>query len=41
MPELLRILSMLLGRSVIDRMGFTDVFDLQMDFVPDDTKGDG
>jgi uncharacterized protein (TIGR03435 family) len=37
MPELVRILSMLLGRSVIDRTGFSEVFDLQMDFVPDDT----
>ncbi len=37
MPELARILSMLLGRSVIDRTGSTEVFDLQMDFVPDYT----
>ena len=37
MPELVRILSMLLGRGVIDRTGYTEVFDLQMDFVPDDT----
>lgn len=32
-----RTLSRLLGRSVIDRTGFTGLFDLQMDFVPDDT----
>lgn len=37
MPEFVRILSMLLGRGVIDRTGYTEVFDLQMDFVPDDT----
>jgi uncharacterized protein (TIGR03435 family) len=37
MPELVRTLSMLLGRSVIDRTGFTGLFDLQLDFVPDDT----
>ena len=37
MPELVRILSMLLGRSVIDRTGFTELFDLQLNFVPDDT----
>ena len=36
MPELVRILSMLLGRSVIDKTGFTELFDLQMDFVPDE-----
>ena len=37
MPELVRTLSMLLGRSVIDNTGFTELFDLQLDFVPDDT----
>jgi uncharacterized protein (TIGR03435 family) len=37
MPELVRMLSMLLGRSVIDRTGFTELFDLQLVFVPDDT----
>jgi len=37
MAELARALSMLLGRSVIDRTGFTGLFDLQLDFVPDDT----
>jgi uncharacterized protein (TIGR03435 family) len=37
MPELVRTLSMLLGRSVIDRTEFTGLFDVQLDFVPDDT----
>jgi uncharacterized protein (TIGR03435 family) len=37
MPELTRTLSMLLGRSVVDKTGFTGLFDLQLDFVPDDT----
>jgi uncharacterized protein (TIGR03435 family) len=37
MPELVRALSMLLGRSVIDRTGVTQLFDLQLEFVPDDT----
>ena len=37
MPELVRTLSLVLGRRVIDQTGFTDSFDLQLDFVPDDT----
>ena len=37
MPELARTLSMLLDRSVVDKTGFTGLFDLQLDFVPDDT----
>ena len=37
MPELVRTLSMLLGRSVIDKTGFTGLFDLQLEFSPDDT----
>ncbi len=36
MPELARMLSMLLGRSVIDKSGFTDIFDLKLDFVADE-----
>jgi uncharacterized protein (TIGR03435 family) len=36
-PELVRTLSKMLGRSVIDQTGFTGFFDLQLDFVPDDT----
>jgi uncharacterized protein (TIGR03435 family) len=37
MPELVRMLSMMLGRSVIDKTGFRELFDLQLDFVADDT----
>lgn len=37
MPELVRMLSMVLGRAVIDRTGFTELFDVQLDFVPDET----
>jgi uncharacterized protein (TIGR03435 family) len=37
MPELARMLSMLLGRTVIDRTGFTDLFDLKLDFMPDES----
>jgi uncharacterized protein (TIGR03435 family) len=37
MPEFVRILSRVLGRSVIDRTGFTGLFDLQLDFVADET----
>jgi uncharacterized protein (TIGR03435 family) len=37
MPELVRTLSKILGPAVIDRTGFTGLFDLQLDFVPDDT----
>jgi uncharacterized protein (TIGR03435 family) len=37
MAELVRIVSMLLGRTVRDETGFTSPFDLQLDFLPDDT----
>jgi uncharacterized protein (TIGR03435 family) len=37
MRELVRTLSTLLGRGVIDKTGFTGLFDLQLDFVPDET----
>jgi len=37
MPELVRTLSMLLGRRVLDKTGFAAPFDLQLDFVPDET----
>lgn len=37
MAELARTLSKALGRSVIDQTGFAGLFDLQLDFVPDDT----
>jgi uncharacterized protein (TIGR03435 family) len=36
MPELVRMLSLVLDRRVIDKTGFTELFDLQLDFVPDD-----
>ena len=34
MPEVVRRLSLLLDQSVIDKTGFTELFDLQLDFVP-------
>ena len=37
MPELVRMLSLMLGRSVIDKTGFGGRFDLQLDFVADET----
>ncbi len=37
MPELIRRLSLILDRSVIDKTGFAGLFDLQLDFVPDET----
>jgi uncharacterized protein (TIGR03435 family) len=37
MPELVRSLSTAMGRIVINRTGYTQPFDLQLDFVPDDT----
>jgi uncharacterized protein (TIGR03435 family) len=37
MPELVRILSMVLGHSVIDQTGLTDLFDVRLDFLPDET----
>jgi uncharacterized protein (TIGR03435 family) len=37
MPEFVRMLSRMLGRSVIDRTGFTGLFDLQLDFVGDES----
>ena len=37
MPELARMLSLVLGRSVIDKTGFGGRFDLQLDFVTDET----
>jgi uncharacterized protein (TIGR03435 family) len=36
MAEFIRVLSMVLGRSVIDRTGFTELFDVRLDFVPDE-----
>jgi uncharacterized protein (TIGR03435 family) len=37
MPELVRSLSMALGRSVIDKTGFTGLFDVDVSFVADQT----
>lgn len=37
MPELARVLSTLVGRSVIDRTRFAGLFDVELNFVPDDT----
>jgi uncharacterized protein (TIGR03435 family) len=36
-PELIRMLSMALGRAVVDKTGFTALFDVQLDFLPDET----
>jgi len=36
MAELTRILSYLMGRTVIDKTGFTDIFDLHLEFALDD-----
>ena len=37
MAEFVRVLSMAMGRPVIDRTGFTEPFDFRLDFSPDDT----
>lgn len=37
MPELIRMLSMALGRTVVDRTAFTGLFDAKLDFMPDET----
>ncbi len=37
--ELVRILSTVLGRAVIDKTGLTEVFDLDLVFVPDQVSG--
>ncbi len=37
MPELIRSLSMVLDRTVVDKTGFTGLFDLRLDFQPDET----
>jgi len=39
MPEFTRMLSMVLGRPVIDRTGFAETFDLRLDFTPDEAAG--
>jgi uncharacterized protein (TIGR03435 family) len=38
MPELIRTLSLVLGRVVIDKTGVTDAFDLRLEFLPDATS---
>jgi uncharacterized protein (TIGR03435 family) len=37
MPEFIRMLSMVLGRTVRDGTGLTGLFDLQLDFLPDES----
>jgi uncharacterized protein (TIGR03435 family) len=37
MSELVRVLSMLSGRSVLDKTEFRALFDVQLNFVPDET----
>jgi uncharacterized protein (TIGR03435 family) len=37
MPELTRTLSLAMGRAVIDRTGFTGLFDVKLDFTADET----
>lgn len=37
MPELIRMLSIVLGRTVVDKTGFTGFFDVTLDFQPDET----
>ncbi|HTX38206.1 MAG TPA: TIGR03435 family protein [Bryobacteraceae bacterium] len=39
MAELVRILSNVLGRMVIDKTGFTGTFDVHLEFSPDDSLG--
>jgi uncharacterized protein (TIGR03435 family) len=37
MAELIRTLSMVLGRTVVDKTGYSDLFDVRLDFLPDAT----
>ena len=37
MAEFVRVLSLMLGRTVTDRTGFSGVFDINLDFRADDT----
>src|SRR6185295_1752114 len=36
MAEFVRVLSRVLGRTVTDQTGFSGVFDINLDFLPDD-----
>jgi uncharacterized protein (TIGR03435 family) len=36
MPEFIRVLSMVLGRPVVDKTGFAGLFDVRLDFLPDE-----
>jgi len=36
MPDFIRVLSMVLGRPVLDRTGFAETFDVRLDFTPDE-----
>ena len=37
MAEFVRVLSMVLGRTVVDKTGFTGLFDVRLGFLPDET----
>jgi uncharacterized protein (TIGR03435 family) len=39
MAEFTRVLSSLMGRTVIDKTGFTETFDVQLTFKPDEVLG--
>src|SRR6202034_2721072 len=39
MSELVRVLSNVLGRTVVDKTGFTSTFDVHLEFTPDESLG--
>lgn len=39
MTELIRVLSNVLGRTVVDKTGFTGTFDVHLEFTPDESLG--
>jgi len=39
MTELVRVLSNVLGRTVVDKTGFTSTFDVHLEFTPDESLG--
>jgi uncharacterized protein (TIGR03435 family) len=39
MTELIRVLSIILGRTVVDRTGLTETFDVHLEFTPDGSLG--